>query len=91
MRLREVTVRQLRRRHTNQCLRHPSGFVCLEVGIVLTSLTLLTRRKLFWQLDGLAGLVGLANAASGLWVKQLGGSMEGCVRLLSVARHAKSY
>ena len=45
------------------------GEVCLEVGIILTSLTLLTRRKLFWQLGGLAGLVGLAIAPSGFWVK----------------------
>jgi len=54
--------------------RHKANFydlgeVCLEVGIVLTSLTLLTRRKLFWQLGGLAGLVGLAIASSGFWVK----------------------
>jgi hypothetical protein len=49
--------------------RFDLGEVCLEVGIILTSLTLLTRRKLFWQLGGLAGLVGLAIAASGFWVK----------------------
>jgi len=49
--------------------RFDLGEVCLEVGIVLTSLTLLTHRKLFWQLGGLAGLVGLAIAASGFWVK----------------------
>lgn len=45
------------------------GEVFLEVGIVLTSLTLLTRRKLFWQLGWLAGLVGLVIASSGFWVK----------------------
>jgi len=49
--------------------RFDLGEVCLEVGIVLVSLTLLTRRKLFWQLGGLAGLVGFAVAASGLWVR----------------------
>ena len=49
--------------------RFDLGEVCLEVGIVLTSLTLLTRRKLFWQLGGLAGLVGLVIAASGFWVR----------------------
>ena len=48
--------------------RFDLGEVCLEVGIVLTSLTLLTRRTLFWQLGGLAGLAGLAIAASGFWV-----------------------
>jgi hypothetical protein len=49
--------------------RFDLGEVCLEVGIILTSLTLLTRRKLFWQLGGLAGLVGLVIATSGFWVK----------------------
>jgi hypothetical protein len=49
--------------------RFDLGEVCLEVGIILTSLTLLTRRKLFWRLGGLAGLVGLAIAASGFWAK----------------------
>ena len=49
--------------------RFDLGEVCLELGIVLTSLTLLTRRKLFWQLGGLAGLVGVAIAASGFWVR----------------------
>jgi len=49
--------------------RFDLGEVCLEVAIVLTSLTLLTRRKLFWQLGGLAGLVGLAIAVSGFWAK----------------------
>jgi hypothetical protein len=49
--------------------RFDLGEVCLEVAIVLTSLTLLTRRKIFWQLGGLAGLAGLAIAATGLWVK----------------------
>ena len=49
--------------------RFDLGEVCLELGIVLTSLTLLTRRKLFWQLGCLAGLVGVAIAASGFWVR----------------------
>ena len=49
--------------------RYDLGEVCLEVGIVLTSLSLLTRRKLFWGLGGLAGIVGVAIAASALWVK----------------------
>ena len=49
--------------------RFDLGEVCLEVAIVLTSLTLLTRRKLFSHLGGLAGLVGFAIAASGLWVR----------------------
>ncbi len=49
--------------------RFDLGEVCLEVGIVLTSLTLLTRRKLFWQLGDLAGVTGLVIAVSGFWVR----------------------
>ena len=49
--------------------RFDLGEVCLEVAIVMASLTLLTRRKFFWQLGGLAGLVGVAVAVSGFWVK----------------------
>jgi hypothetical protein len=49
--------------------RFDLGEVCLEVALVLVSLTLLTRRKLFWLLGLLAGLVGLAVATSGLWAK----------------------
>jgi phosphate uptake regulator len=49
--------------------RFDLGEVCLEVGIILTSLTLLTRRKLFWRLGGLAGFIGLVIAASGFWAK----------------------
>jgi hypothetical protein len=57
-----------------ETLRHKAnrfdlGEVCLEVGIVLASLTLLTRRKWFWQLGALAGLAGVAIAASGFWVR----------------------
>jgi len=49
--------------------RFDLGEVCLEVGIVLVSLTLLTRRRLFWLLGCLAGLAGMAIATSGLWIK----------------------
>jgi len=49
--------------------RFDLGEVCLEVALVLVSLTLLTRRKLFWVLGCLAGLVGVAIATSGLWAK----------------------
>jgi hypothetical protein len=49
--------------------RYDLGEVCLEVALVLVSLTLLTRRRLFWLLGLLAGLAGLAVATSGLWAK----------------------
>jgi hypothetical protein len=49
--------------------RFDLGEVCLEVAIVLASLTLLTRQKLYWKLGTLAGLLGVAIAVSGFWVK----------------------
>jgi len=49
--------------------RYDLGEVCLELGVVLASLTLLTHRKIFWQLGCLAGLAGLAVALTGFWVK----------------------
>ncbi len=49
--------------------RFDLGEVCLEVALVLVSLTLLTRRRLFWLLGCAAGLIGLAVATSGLWAK----------------------
>ena len=55
--------------HQHKANRFDLGEVCLEIGIILTSLTLLTRRKLFWRLGGAAGLAGLVIAASGFWVK----------------------
>jgi len=49
--------------------RYDLGEVCLEVGVVLASLTLLTHRKIFWQLGCLAGLAGIAVAVTGFWVR----------------------
>jgi len=49
--------------------RFDLGEVCLEVALVLVSLTLLTRRRVFWLLGCLSGLIGLAVATSGLWAK----------------------
>jgi len=49
--------------------RYDLGEVCLEMGVVLASLTLLTHRKIFWQLGCLAGLAGLAVAVTGFWAQ----------------------
>ena len=49
--------------------RFDLGEVCLEVALVLVSLTLLTRRRVFWLLGCFSGLVGLVVATSGLWAK----------------------
>lgn len=49
--------------------RFDLGEVCLEIGLVLISLTLLTHQRQFWLLGCLAGIIGVAIASSGLWVK----------------------
>ena len=45
--------------------RFDLGEVLLEVGLVIVSLTLLTRKRAFWFLGVAAGLAGLAVAATG--------------------------
>ena len=39
----------------------------LEVALVITSITLLTRRRIFWHLGMLFGLLGVVVAATGLF------------------------
>jgi len=68
----QAEARQLEREvatQRHQANRFDLGEVCLEVGIVLVSLTLLTHRRMFWLLGCLAGVIGLAIAVSGLWAK----------------------
>ncbi len=43
--------------------------VLLEIALVITSITLLTRNKLYWYLGLLFGLAGVAAATSVLWLK----------------------
>ena len=46
--------------------RFDLGEVCLDAAIVIASLTLLTKRRQFWQLGILMGLAGLGITLSGL-------------------------
>lgn len=56
---------EVERRKAN---RFDLGEVCLEAAIVITSLALLTRRRLFWQFGIVAGAAGLVIAVTGFWV-----------------------
>lgn len=52
--------------------RFDLGEVCLEAALVITSITLLTRRRLFFVVGLAAGSLGVAIALTGLWVPLLG-------------------
>jgi Domain of unknown function (DUF4337) len=45
--------------------RYDAGEVFLEIGLIICSFTLLTKKKVFWFSGMLLGLVGLAVAGSG--------------------------
>ena len=49
--------------------RFDLGEVFLEIALVVTSITLLTRRRLFWGMGLLAGSAGLGIALTGFWVR----------------------
>jgi hypothetical protein len=49
--------------------RFDLGEVCLEAAIVIASLTLLTRRRQFWQLGILMGVAGVGITLSGLLIR----------------------
>ncbi|HXW13966.1 MAG TPA: DUF4337 domain-containing protein [Terriglobia bacterium] len=48
--------------------RFDLGEVCLDAAIVIASLTLLTKRRQFWQLGILIGVAGLGITLSGLLI-----------------------
>lgn len=48
--------------------RFDLGEVSLEVGLVITSLSLLSRKRLFWLLGMASGVAGLAVAATGFLI-----------------------
>jgi hypothetical protein len=49
--------------------RFDLGEVFLEIGLVVTSITLLTRRKAFWYLGLVCAAVGLGATVSGLFLR----------------------
>ncbi len=56
---------QMEQRRAN---RFDLGEVCLEAAIVIASLTLLTKRRMFWQLGIGMGVLGLGVALTGFLV-----------------------
>lgn len=48
--------------------RFDLGEVLLEAGLVITSMTLITRRRLFWKMGVVFAAAGVAIAATGLFV-----------------------
>jgi hypothetical protein len=52
----------------NRADRFDLAEVFLEVGLVITSITMLSRRKLYWVLGVVFGLVGIVVAATGFAV-----------------------
>ena len=52
----------------NRAVRFDLAEVFLEVGLVITSITLLSGRKIFWALGIVLGVVGIVVAATGFLV-----------------------
>jgi len=52
----------------NRADRFDLAEVFLEVGLVITSITMLSRRKLYWAMGVVFGLVGIVVAATGFAV-----------------------
>jgi len=49
--------------------RFDLGEVCVEGALVITSITLLTRKRLYWHIGSALGLVGVGIALSGFLVR----------------------
>ena len=49
--------------------RFDLGEALLEIGLVVTSITLLTRQKLYWSLGMLFGVLGLLVAGAGVFTR----------------------
>ena len=49
--------------------RFDLGEVFLEIALVITSITLLSGRRVFWQIGLLLGVLGLVLAFTGLFVR----------------------
>jgi chorismate mutase len=53
----------------NRADRFDLAEVFLEVGLVITSITLLSGRRIFWSLGMLMGAIGIAISATGFFVQ----------------------
>ena len=49
--------------------RFDLGEVCLEAALVITSMTLITRKRLFWNAGIALAVLGLGIAATGFFVR----------------------
>jgi hypothetical protein len=49
--------------------RYDLGEVLLEIGLVITSITLLTRSRIYWYLGMASSALGIAAAVSSLFIK----------------------
>ena len=54
-------------RHTAN--RFDLGEACLEAALVVTSMTLLTRKRLYWMLGSVLAVLGLSTAVTGFFVR----------------------
>ena len=57
------------RREARLANRYDLGEGFLEVALVITSITLLTRRRIYWALGGVFAVLGIAVAVSALFVR----------------------
>jgi hypothetical protein len=53
--------------------RFDLGEVLLEASLVICSITLLTKKQMFWAVGSVVGIVGIAVAASGFFIHAAGG------------------
>lgn len=54
--------------HERKGARYDMGEVCLEAALVITSITLITRKKPFWLLGSALAAAGVILAVSAIWV-----------------------
>lgn len=55
-------------RNERKGARYDLGEVCLEAALVITSITLITRKRPFWGIGSALAIAGIVIAASGAWV-----------------------
>ena len=62
------------------------GEVMLEAGLVICSITLMTRKRIFWQAGMILGIAGRRNGGSRFSYPLTGASQRAC-RLASFSRY----